>query len=287
MRKVVDKHNVAHLWANQLQDEARTATGNLYFHGDTIYSYGRHFPIAKHVNGKILFTLRDYSVTTTQHKSIVNQACNHKNTIYCKNPNASHEENFNYWLVSMELAADHLPTARKPEKWLNEIAREYAQAIKYAEFFGLEVPETLKIAHSITDKAAYREYADKKQAALQAEEERKQERLLKQHKEALKKWRVFEYHYRSLPSRVTDQDYLRYNSTTNRIETSQGVQIPADIAKRFYNYVMQIISKGGCTDCTQKILEYRVKNIDKNGIVVGCHRILMPEIKRIAKLLNW
>ena len=45
---------------------------NFYFDGDTIYSYGSHFPIARHVETKrgraVLFTTRDYSVTTSGHK---------------------------------------------------------------------------------------------------------------------------------------------------------------------------------------------------------------------------
>ena len=63
MKKVfTDISHIAHLWANQLQDEARNSgSGNFYFDGDVIYSYGSHFPIAKHVvNAKgekaVLFT---------------------------------------------------------------------------------------------------------------------------------------------------------------------------------------------------------------------------------------
>lgn len=50
---------------------------NLFIDGDTIYSYGHHFPIAKHtdkfVDGKeiILFTTKSYSVTTAKHKNYV------------------------------------------------------------------------------------------------------------------------------------------------------------------------------------------------------------------------
>ena len=66
---------VAHLWAHQSQDSARNPCRNFYFDGDTIYSYGSHFPIARHVETKrgraVLFTTRNYSVTTSGHKSTV------------------------------------------------------------------------------------------------------------------------------------------------------------------------------------------------------------------------
>ena len=43
---------VAHLWAHKSQDFARNPGHNFYFHGDTIYSYGSHFPVARHVENK-------------------------------------------------------------------------------------------------------------------------------------------------------------------------------------------------------------------------------------------
>ena len=78
MRKVVDKDMVAHLWANQSQDEARNQGGNFYFRGDTIYSYGSHFRIAKfawHKDKKcILLNSNSYSVTTSAQQHIVRMA---------------------------------------------------------------------------------------------------------------------------------------------------------------------------------------------------------------------
>ena len=48
-KHVFDTGEIPHLWAHRTQDEARNRQGNLYFTGDTIYSYGSHFPIARHV----------------------------------------------------------------------------------------------------------------------------------------------------------------------------------------------------------------------------------------------
>jgi hypothetical protein len=48
-KHVFDTGEIPHLWAHQTQDEARNRQGNLYFTGDTIYSYGSHFPIARRV----------------------------------------------------------------------------------------------------------------------------------------------------------------------------------------------------------------------------------------------
>ena len=42
-KHVFDTGEIPHLWAHRTQDEARNRQGNLYFTGDTIYSYGSHF----------------------------------------------------------------------------------------------------------------------------------------------------------------------------------------------------------------------------------------------------
>ena len=46
IRTVHPADMVAHLWAHKSQDFARNPGHNFYFHGDTIYSYGSHFPVA-------------------------------------------------------------------------------------------------------------------------------------------------------------------------------------------------------------------------------------------------
>ena len=63
------------------QDAAHCPGNKFYFSGDTIYSYGSHFPIARHVTNKrgsaVLLTTRGYSATTAGHKAVVARACQH------------------------------------------------------------------------------------------------------------------------------------------------------------------------------------------------------------------
>lgn len=44
-KTVYPRDMVAHLWANASQDEARDPSGNMYFNGPTLYSYGSHYVI--------------------------------------------------------------------------------------------------------------------------------------------------------------------------------------------------------------------------------------------------
>jgi hypothetical protein len=73
MKKVFPNDMVAHVWAQQKQDEGRSGNGNFSFSGPTIYSYGT--PIANIVTGTrkrkgALLTSQSYSVTTTgKHKN--------------------------------------------------------------------------------------------------------------------------------------------------------------------------------------------------------------------------
>lgn len=75
MKKVVDSRQVAHLWANKSQDEARNSGGNLYFNGPAIYSYGSHFVIAAHLdNGDVVINDESRSNTTSKQQCYVRNA---------------------------------------------------------------------------------------------------------------------------------------------------------------------------------------------------------------------
>ncbi len=78
--KLKNNHEVGHYWANQVQDSGRGS--NLFFEGNTIYSYGYHFLIAKHIKpGIVLFNANSYSQSTAKHKSIVRGAIPHGTTV--------------------------------------------------------------------------------------------------------------------------------------------------------------------------------------------------------------
>jgi len=260
-----DISKIAHMWANQLQTEARNSGKNFYFEDKTIYSYGRHFPIAKHVANEqgvkaVLFTERIYSVTTSKHLQVVRQAISHLNVIYCYNPESTHKENFAQWLSSLEIIAANLKNARKPEKYLNQIKTVQDRVSQYAVFYGIEIPESLVIALSIGSKEQYKEYADKK-AAYQAEQEKKAAaQLKKDHKKALGEWLKCKTNRLYLRNGV---DYLRLNNGI--IETTQAVKIPFEYGKKLYNKI-----KDGKLKQGEKILDFEVSEVGKQ-IKVGCH----------------
>lgn len=287
MKKVVENSTVAHLWANQTQDEARNPQHNFYFEGKTIYSYRNSFPIAQHVEHKgkkmVLFTTQTYSVTTAGHISIVRYASNHLDKIYCHKVDYNsgyyakelHESNFNQWIKEVEYIAPKLVKARKPEIYLNQIGQIAEQVKKYAEFFGIKIPAILKKVIEVSNTDQYIEYNKNKIAIIQREEAKKL-------RESLKKWRNFET-YR-LSNRI-DRDYLRYNAGEKVIETSQNVKITIPEAKKLFTAWKNGKLKEGIKVRTI-IGEYSIDKV--NGFIkIGCHNIEFKEAELIAKTLNW
>lgn len=259
-----DTSHIAHLWANQLQDEARNS-GNFYFNRNVIYSYGSHFPIAKHItNDKgeaaVLFTERAYSNTTAKHISVVRQAANHKDIIYCYNPESTHDQNFNSWKITAESIAKNLLKAKKPEKYLSQLAIIKGKVEIYAAFFSLIIPADLLAAITIGNKDEYASYQAKKgeyekQAKIAAQKE-----LQKKHKKELATWLKGKSHRLYTHNGF---DYLRLSD--NRIETTQAVQIPLELGKRIYQQV-----KDNTLQVGQNVMDYEVKEVGKL-VKIGCH----------------
>jgi hypothetical protein len=282
MKKVVNNETVAHLWANEQQTEAYTPNRAFYFNGNSIYSYGGHFTIAKHItNDKgekaILFTTRGYSNTTAKHINFTYRAIPYKDSIiYCPDPNATANDNLFYWDNLINGIYSKLAKANKPEIYLAELSRYNEQIKKYLAFMGVDMPEAIRVKLEITTKAESIEAVNKANEIKAANEAKQAKEKEQENKKQLKKFRNFERF-----SFYNGLAYLRYNKDTNRIETSQRVEIPIEAAKKFYKAI-----KDNTID-NLKILDYSLKSINKQYIEIGCHRIETKEINRIAKTLNF
>ena len=270
MKKVNSPQDTAHLFATQSQTEARTSNGSLYFYDKSIYSYGSHFCIAKFIDDKtLLFTERSYSNTTAKHISCVSHATSHINKIYCFNPNASHVDNFTYWLNVAEQLADKLKRANKPEIYISQLQQIENKAIKYANYFSIAIPETLQSVLKVTTKAEILAYMENKAELIAAEKVAKEKAAKKEHQTNLKKWRKFE------TGRLYQRDgfdYIRKNN--EQFETSQGVKIPLEIGLKLYKNLANV-------KVNDKFLDFTVNEITKKYIGIGCHKITFKEINNI------
>lgn len=139
---------VAHLWASEAQDSARN-TGNFFFNGLTIYSYGSHFPIAQIYNKDhniVFFNSGGYSNTTAKHQSCVRYAINHKkvftlpnvelNTRYKGDLKTYHKSNIVYYLNTIEALIKKQNNARK-YNYLPNISNNLTELQNYVKLFSL------------------------------------------------------------------------------------------------------------------------------------------------------
>lgn len=267
MKKVVSNHDVAHLFALQSQSEAYNPNRSFYFEGTELFSYGRHFCIAKFVDANtLLFTERSYSNTTAKQINYAWQATSHIKKIFCGFPAGSHAENFNWWIARANEQLELLKRSRKPEKYVAELLYIENKAKIYSEYFGIPVDSKLQSLVSIQDKEKAEEYS--REAARE-----EQERIAKAHKKELILFREFK---RDTIYTRNGLDYIRFNF--DYFETSQGVKIPTAIGLRFY----ELLSAGKIT-AGEKLMQYEVRDINKENISIGCHTITFKEIKKAVK----
>ena len=70
MKTTFNNASLVSTFASQVQEYGKNANGSMYFEGDTIFSYGTHFPIARIVGKFAMITTRRNSVTTANHISL-------------------------------------------------------------------------------------------------------------------------------------------------------------------------------------------------------------------------
>jgi hypothetical protein len=298
---------ICHLWAHQLRDKAHKAGANhwqLYFEGKTIYSYGRHFAIASifgKINNFVAITTEKYSRTTADHINLVISAISHfdqDKKILCSDPEAATEGRHITNLQTFERAAKHaaegLAKAKKPSIYFDQITYQknlfdrdcaaFKIKTKKKDYPTLNIPPTPEdLAKIKTQAAAEKDRKEKAEAAAEA----KAMLQLNYWLQGLK--------YSDLDPERGDtlipaphglkHTYLRIQGAN--VETSKGITIPTDTARRFYLWYIGTAAAGGCQDCNKEILGYKVTQANAQGLVIGCHDITRTEIDKIATLLNW
>jgi len=273
MKTVVSPSEVAHLWANKVQDNARNSNNTIFFRDETIYSYGYHFPIAKHIINEqgdqaVLFTTRSYSNTTAKHIGKVHSACSHTRIIRVPRPDDTFSSNVEVMIKEGRLALRGIETARKPEKYISAALVWYERIKEYADFLGRDADlyTICNYNNDFTDFERIVTSESAKEEFVIAERERKAKikaQVEQEHAEQLIEWLNFKTH--TLYNR-NGRDYLRYNATKDRLETSQGVELPSAIARE-----LQTRLRNGELTVGEKILYYNVAHVDDKVLKVGCH----------------
>lgn len=294
VRQVFKSAQVAHLWAHQAQDSARTTSGNCYFSGDTIYSYGSHFPMARHVKGTsgrgaVLLTSRTYSPTTAGHLCDVRRAIPPHLTVFrvedVLGKPAAH-------LATIPAEIDRLilelGRRRNKDDAFRELNLCIENANRFAEFFGLRkrfaLPDGFDVDKAKEMARQSAERAERMKRAAAAREERQRIAHAEFTAERLAAWK------RGEPVTMRfygPEDFLRVSpSDAAAIETSRGAEFPVAHAPHLlaavrsgipYHHNGHSIHAG----------HFRVDDIDALGNVrAGCHYVTRQEIERLAAQLG-
>ncbi len=304
-KHVFDSGEIPHLWAHRTQEEARNRQGNLYFTTNTIYSYGSHFPIARHVVSNageraVLFTPATYSVATSSHCSAVRSAIPSGIPVFHV-PNVCHGR-----YSGSELTADHhasnladyteriekhvITSARARSSYAKGWNHEHAvrlciEAVAYCAFFGLPVPNIPEVPELDSDALTAIRKREAKRAAEKAEQTKREraEAIVRQ-QELITKWRAGQYSgcLYDVPA------MLRIDG--DEVVTSRGARFPVSHAKRGLAFVRKVRESRQAyvrNGHTIHLGPYALDRIEPDGTVkAGCHVVSWEEIERIAPFLD-
>lgn len=182
---------------------------------------------------------------------------------------------------------------------MNVINRNVSQLNAYTSYFKLKVTDKeLKKLLSLVNTSELVEKARQAKVKQDAAHEKKMQEAAKAYETYLKYWRednnVALLHlpepiaslcnfYRQQTTALT---HLRFNKDQNRVETSKGVQIPVEIAKRAYIQLNGCM-EGTCNQISVPVMNYTITQTTKESIIAGCHTIPKEDVRYIAELLNW
>lgn len=288
--------DVAHVWAHRLQEHARNSTGSLFFNGDTIYSYGRHFPIARHVTDKngracVLFTTRDYSVTTSGHKSAVRCAIAdglrvfHVQDVDAGPTKAALDD----YAKRIDAALMKAARARAHAYWH---LREASDLVDEANAFSLAF--RLRRRFALPDDgslAALKERA-RLAAAKDAAARRKREREhARQQTERLHEW-AGDASLTWEPGR----NYMRVTSDGRTVVTDMRAEVSVRDVQAIAPAVVAMFAAGETWTRpsatvgvypreTPMVGRYPLEEVTADAVRVGCHTFTRAEVERIAALV--
>jgi hypothetical protein len=276
MKKVfATSSDVIHLWANQLQDEARTSSNNIYFNDlKEIFSYGSHYKLAHFIGNDfkaVLINDLGYSKTTSKHVSEVRQATSHKKQFL------KSECDTLQVLKTIKANTISLITAPKPELYIIPSLKLWSKLNSFIDYTGsknmkrsADYKEIQVLIKAIEDDPKNSSEAITKNASL------RKKREASQRKAQLKKELIDFRSYKTGRLNLYEgKDYLRVCEDGEGIETSQRVKLTWIESNRLLKLLDLKKLIGAKVNGS-----YLVTSV--NGTIkVGCHTIEIKEVERL------
>lgn len=290
MKKVFGSHDqTAHVWAQQTFPEGRASDKRIFFEGKTIYSYGRHFPMAHfHTPDLVYINADGYSTSTAKHKGIIRRAVSHKITIsvpgkvleniifgqdkkhistqltewYSKNINAN-----------LQKAA--LANKLHRQKYIDNAAIGMAEAERFNKVSPYKV---ILSKLPKTEKFDYEAYKEKQLAERKATLERKKDAI----RDAVEKFRAGSPHFDAylLP-------HVMLRIVGDLVQTSKRAEFPLTHAKKAFKQILACNQSGTEWKRNGKKIpvgNFQIDSIDTFGnVTAGCHIVPFTEILRLTE----
>jgi len=251
--------------------------------------------------------MQSYSNTTAKHISRARSAVSHKNFIYVNDVPTNfdclthtHKNNMSYWKRQIKQMVTELGNKRnKAERRISVINTNVNQLNTYCQYFKLKIKDKeLKSLLSIVSAPDFVEQAMEAKIKQDAANEKRMKQAGKAFEKYIALWREYkDEEIKELPAKVKELcnfynnnqqalTRLRFNADQNRLETSKGVQIPAEVAKKAYK-TLNGCMEGKCDSLSIDVMNYTITKTTDTAIIAGCHTIPKEDVRYIAKLLNW
>lgn len=278
---------VAHAWAHKT---GRQTNGHhMHYSGDTIYSYGSHFPIARHVtlpdgSDAVLFTTRGYSQSTSSHKSAVSSACHHLRVLLVNDPTTtpSLEDVTELMVAADEQMAKARRARTRSQMYIDQAARLIEQANELIVAFAL--PRALISLDGLAPELA-QVRAVAAQARVAAQAKRRADQAAQRDA-----WLANQPGTRFRGTDELGNAYCRVSQDGTKLETSQGASVPLAHAKRVFAKVAECRANNKTwtrNGHTIRVGDFQVDYIDADGSFrAGCHTFAWPEIARVAQSIG-
>lgn len=290
MKNVFTNQELPHVWIKESQETGRA--NSMFFRNSIIYSYDEHFPIAKIYHhpkrGKyVLFTSKDYSSTTGNHKSLVKRAIDCPwSMAYNVNLGDTkfgdvqkHHDNLTQALDNIEKTLAKAGRARLAGGFfLSEAVESIDGYTGYIEFFKPSLLSRHKKAYASMISQTFidpmlRAKIDANIIKEKQAQELRDKIAIEKEQENLLLWRNgsnLNCHFLTCALRIKG----------NNVETSHGAKVPIDEAR-----ILAGMIKNGKDVLGFNINGFKIVSYIEGILKIGCHNIPQSEIDAILPFL--
>jgi hypothetical protein len=286
--KKMNNMQVAHLWASQNKNYGKGS--NFFFEGTTIYSYGRHFPIARFVmnergNRAALFTKDKWGPTTAKHINFARRSIPFGVPVFYApelRMNPSPQEILRARVADFNESVEAVKRSRTSARQIfkaHAISREIEEL---CAFYGLENPLANEETRSVLQKLA-----EKRRSMAEKKKSKEKESIEKSVKRFFSDDSFHPNRYlMKIPPLL--RRIHRHNSIV--VQTSHGAEVKYEDAKRSFMFINRMWDEGKewVRDVeTHNVGPFELCAIGSDSVTIGCHKFERKEVERFAAQEGW